>query len=481
MQPNILWICPDQQRYDTIHALGNEHIKTPNLDKLASEGVSFMKTYCQSPVCSPSRASFLSGQYPGSVHVNTNGSETFPDNVELITKLLADAGYDCGLAGKLHIASAWTGHEKRTDDGYRYFQHSLSHIQHIGNGNNYTDWILDKGHSLEDVFVKKDNINAYGKKEGEYKSYRKDIPLELHQTTWCIEKALDFIKEKRKSPWLMSINMFDPHPPFDNIDEYFEMYPPEEMPTPLYNEGEVEYQNSIKQVFFQGEPKKPDNNTLKSKAAYYGSISLIDKQVGRLMDYLEKSGEIDNTIIIFTSDHGEMLGDHGLIQKGCRFYEGAVHVPLIISWKGHFQKNIRCNELVELTDIAPTLAEICGCKLKRTDGRSLVPLLTGDKNYEKHRDYVRCEYYNALNMFAPYEPEKNIPTYANMYFDGKYKLITYHTADGGELYDLDNDPNEFDNLWHNEEYTKIKFDLLKKSYDASIVCADPGSRLIGRY
>ena len=142
-RPNILWICTDQQRFDTIGCLNNPHIDTPVLDRLCAEGVAFSRTYCQSPVCQPSRASFLSGLYPNTVHVNRNGNSYFPANerVRLITRRLADVGYDCGLAGKLHLASAWTGVEARADDGYRVFDYSVSATQFVGRGNAYSDWL----------------------------------------------------------------------------------------------------------------------------------------------------------------------------------------------------------------------------------------------------------------------------------------------------------------------------------------------------
>jgi len=122
-RPNILWICTDQQRWDTIHALGNPHIRTPNIDRLVSEGVSFTRTYCQSPICTPSRASFLTGLYPSSVHNCGNGNERWSEGAPLLPKLLKDAGYDCGLAGKLHLAGCQGRVEPRPkDDGYRVFK-----------------------------------------------------------------------------------------------------------------------------------------------------------------------------------------------------------------------------------------------------------------------------------------------------------------------------------------------------------------------
>ena len=147
-RPNILWFCTDQQRYETIHVLNNPHINTPNLDRLCREGVAFTRAYCQSPICSPSRASFLTGLYPGYVGVNRNGLEEFPEkpHVELITKRLADAGYDYGLSGKLHIASCWYSREKRTNDGYRAFHYSHAPTNGPEAGfNDYIEWIKSLG------------------------------------------------------------------------------------------------------------------------------------------------------------------------------------------------------------------------------------------------------------------------------------------------------------------------------------------------
>ena len=165
-------------------------------------------------------------------------------------------------------------------------------------------------------------------------------------------------------------------------------------------------------------------------------IELIDEQVGRMLEALSRTGQRDNTVVIFMSDHGEMLGDHGLTAKGCRFYEGAVRVPLIVSWRGRFRQGLVADGLVELTDLAPTLAELTGAALAWTHGRSLLPILTGAADPERHHEYVRCEYYDALNMYLPQEPDRHMPCWATMYRDERHKLVSYHGLDYGELYDL---------------------------------------------
>jgi len=465
-----LWICTDQQRYDTIHGLNNPHIHTPNLDHLCAEGVAFARAYCQCPVCTPSRASFLTGLYPSTVHQNRNGNAYFTTNerVKLITRRLTDTGYDCALVGKLHIASSWGGREHRCDDGYR----------RIWFYDEYRRWLARQGLAPADVFASRPP-SPYGERKSG--GCRPDIDIKLHRTTWCADRAIEFMEEQRNGPWLMSVNINDPHPPYAAPTSYADRYNPAALPRPLFRESDLQVQARLDGAYFQTQAKRPPESWQDDIAHYYGMIELMDEQVGRMLEALERTGQRENTLVVFTSDHGEMLGDHGLQHKGCRFYEGAVHVPLIMSWPGHFRAGLVSNALVELMDIAPTLADVAGIPLQWTQGKSLLPILTDRAPPEVHRPYVRCEYYDALNMLAPYEPEKHVPCWATMYRDDRFKLVVYHGLSYGELYDTVEDPHEFDNLWEASAYADIKMDLLKSSFDASIVIADPGPPLVGRY
>ncbi len=483
--PNILWICTDQQRFDTIGALGYETVSTPNIDRLAAQGVAFTRAYCQSPICTPSRASFLTGRYASTVHATRNGNDTFPDSPPLVTRLLADeidgVGYDCGLIGKLHLAGAYQRIEPRVDDGYRYWQYSHAPRDDWPEGHDYAEWVKAQGCDLGEL-----NLDPDG------------IPAELHQTTWCAEKTIEFFNEERDGPWLASVNIYDPHPPFNPPAEYRALFDPADMPGPLFRESDLVQQKKLEPLDFQSKGRHPDNLDIKNpvipmppsaglvegdsiggardaktlQAAYYAMIKLIDDQVGRILDALEESGQRENTVVIFMSDHGETLGDHGLIQKGCRFYEGLVHVPLVFSWPGHFASGLVSNALVELTDIAPTLLELAGRPLPEgMQGLSLLPILRGEAPPDHHRDFVRCEYYDALD-----QPDG---TFGTMYFDGRYKLSVYHGHDLGELYDLAEDPHEFENLWDEPDYQKLKLDLILRSFDASMLELDVGSERIG--
>ncbi len=478
LRPNILWICTDQQRYDTIGALGNHYVSTPNIDQLVEKGVAFTHAYCQSPICTPSRGSFLTGMYPSAVHVNGNGNEYFPDNPPLVTRLLADAGYDCGLIGKLHLASAYGRIEPRVNDGYRYWQYSHAPRDDWETGHDYADWVRSKGHTLRELTK---SING--------------VPAELHQTTWCAEKTIEFIRQERDAPWLASVNIYDPHPPFNPPKTYRDIFNPADMPGPLFRESDLEQQRKLEAVDFQSKGHPPEELDIRSpivpqppgtaepasaggrdaktlQAAYYAMIKLIDDALGCILETLEETGQRERTVIIFTSDHGEMLGDHGLIQKGCRFYEGLVRVPLIFSCPGYFERGVRSDALVGLLDKAPTLLDLAGLEIPdRIQGMSLLPILKGEVSPSHHRDFVRCEFYDALD-----QPDS---TFATMYRDRRYKLAIYHGHQHGELYDLETDPGEFENLWDVSSVQNLKLELMKRSYDASMMAMDRGPRRIG--
>lgn len=479
-KPNILWICTDQQRYDTIAALGFPHLSTPNLDQLVGEGVAFERAYCQAPICTPSRASFLTGMYPSSIRVNRNGNPTFPDFPPLISKRLADIGYTCGLIGKLHLTSAYGRIEARTDDGYSYWQYSHAPRDNWERGHDYADWVRAKGADL-----------------GELTKDLAGVPAELHQTTFCAEKTIEFLEANRDRPWFASVNIYDPHPPFNPPQAYRDQFDPDEVKPPLFRESDLAQQAKLAAIDFQSEARHPEDLDIKSPilpqspmpayveddtpgrrdaraliAAYYAMIKLIDDQVGRILEALESSGQRDDTIIIFTSDHGEALGDHGLIQKGCRFYDGLVRVPLIWSWRGQFKAGRRSRALVELTDIAPTLMQVCGLDIPDyISGKSLLPILTGEAPPEKHRDIARCEFIDALDL-----PDATVAT---MHVNQRYKLIVYHNHGLGELYDLEADPGEFEDLWDSAAHQTLKLELLARGFDASMLSLYRGADRIG--
>jgi arylsulfatase A-like enzyme len=424
--------------------------------------------------------------------VYRNGHARFPAHEVLVTKLLADAGYDCGLTGKLHLSTSKHG-ETRYDDGYRAFHYSnLPYPDQADDRNCYYHWLREeKGVDPYELFENRASFCGPG------------IPSELHQVTWCSEMALRFITEKRDGPWLMSINPFDPHPPFDPPAEYLDRYNPAQMPPPLFRDSDLERQQDFMNIRqqkleavdpFGKMPETPqltaDSQAARTykapkqfngqiiKSAYYAMIEHIDHQFGRLIDTLEESGQLDNTIILYHSDHGELLGDHGLIFKGCRFFEGAIHVPMIFSCPERFQTGLRSNALVELVDIAPTLLEAAGLDVPSSmQGESLLPILSGTAEPSTHKRHVVCDFYDSVG-YSPVESQ----TQATMTFDGRYKMVLYHREGNlGELFDLQEDPGEFVNLWNEPGMESLKLDRMRAHIDAVMATISPGADRVAIY
>ena len=469
--PNILWICTDQQRYDSLRCYGNGLVTTPNLDQLAAAGVLFEQAYCQSPVCAPSRASFLTGRYPRTTRLRQNGQALPPDEV-LVTRLLAEAGYLGGLAGKLHLSACHPKvcptTERRIDDGYTVFNWS-HHPDPEWPGNEYGSWLEAQGLRYE------------RRPFGGSRYVQTSMAPEHHHTTWCADRAIDFIEQTAGTgrPWFCSVNFFDPHHPFDPPLSYLERYLDrlEDLPPPNYMEGELSDKPPFQQLDHQGAYNQPglfpfaamnaDDHRL-IRAAYLAMVVLIDEQVGRLRAALERTGQAGQTLVIAMSDHGEMLGDHGLYLKGPYFYEPAIRVPLLVAWPGVLTPARRSGALVELVDLAPTLLEAAGLpRAPGMQGRSLWPLLTGQAKLDEHRDDVYCEYYHAMPV------HQNPPAYATMLRTRRHKLAVMHRLAQGELYDLEQDPGENLNRWNDPACQATKAALLQRLTDRMAWTIDP--------
>ncbi|WP_130858689.1 sulfatase family protein [Gracilibacillus phocaeensis] len=471
MKPNILWICTDQQRFDSLGCYGNEFVKTPHIDRLAERGVLFENCYSQSTVCTPSRASFLTGRYPRTNRCRQNGQAISNDEV-LVTKLLADAGYKCGLSGKLHISpchpSVAPEEEARIDDGYSQF-HWSHHPQPDWPTNEYTQWLQEKGKEFKPQSLETCSYVQYGPE------------VEDHQTTWCAEKAIQFMEANKNAdkPWLFSVNFFDPHHPFNPPKQYLQRYLDrlQELPLRNYTKNELDHKPIYQQVDHEGaygmkghlaysEMNEHDHRML--RAAYWAMIDLIDDQVGRMIAALEETGQIDNTMIIFMSDHGELLGDHGIYLKGPHFYEGSVKVPFLVSWPAKIREGQKIDHLIELVDLAPTLLEAASEPIyEGMQGQSLWPVLVKEDLAYSYRNDVYCEYYN-VNL----KDKKNI-THATMVRNEDYKLVSYHGDKTGELYHLKDDPNEVENIWDHSAYQTIKMTLFQRLCDRMAETADP--------
>lgn len=492
--PNILWICTDQQRYDTLGVYGNTHVATPNIDRLGKSGVVFDRAYCQSPICTPSRASCLTGRYPRTTGVRQNG-QRIGASEKTVPRLLREAGYSCGLAGKLHLSPVdpcqFPAGEPRIDDGYTDF-----HWSHHPAGaarreasiegerfsdwlawqnwpaNGYTQWLSENGHAFE------------RRPFHSSKYVETSMPEALHHTTWCFERAMSFIElaSSLGKPWLFSINVFDPHPPFDPPLEYLVgwMDRLDGVPLPPCATGELRRKPPFQDIDSRGGPggrprfrfdHMADTDHHLIRAAYWAMVELIDKQVGRVLEQLKRLGQEQNTMVILTSDHGEMLGDHGIYLKGPYFYEPAVRIPLLIAWPSVIPSGVRVSGPVELVDLAPTILEAVG--LERStgmQGRSLWSTLCGGRT-DDSRDDAYCEFYNSDATYGDLKP------HATMVATRRFKLVRCHgLPDGyisGELYDLEVDPGEVENLWDDSGYRDVRSDMLERLCDRMAWTVDP--------
>ncbi len=462
--PNVLWICPDQQRADTNSSLGNPRIRTPNIDALVKQSVTFTNAFCQTPICSPSRGSFMTGRYPRETNIKSNAEYIRPTE-KLISRILADQGYDCGLAGKLHL-SPCDHHfvEKRIDDGYRVFEWSHDIGDNWPGKNQWRNWLAAQGVSWPAMPKENRKSGVYG------------VPIDpkYTQTAWCSDRAIDFMKGHSKDqPWMMSVHIYQPHAPYVPTAEFLSRYDPEKMASPAYKEGELDNKPSFQKTdhvgaygghgkSFSGES---DLDHRRTTAAYYAMIEQVDVEVGRMMKTLDELGMADDTIVIYMSDHGEMLGDHGIYEKGPYFYDCLTRVPLIIRWPGKYKAGLKVNALVELVDLAPTLMDAAGLTTPAgMQGKSLTPLLTGASL--EHRQSVYMEYYNAVGKYTP-------PPMATCVRTEKLKLSFWQTLNTGELYDLESDPGEVHNLWNSTQHRDKQAEMMQLLAGRMIASTDP--------
>lgn len=473
-RPNILMICTDQQRFDSLGCYGNAHVISPNIDRLAEEGVLFENCYAQNPVCSPSRASFFTGLYPHSHGLWANGV-TLPGNPEFFTRALADGGYDTGMIGKMHLSACFGGRtEPRHEDGFRCFEwaHDPSHAS---DENAYHQW-LRENHPEAWEAVK---ASAQTEDQVTHEAVGFDeMTTETHYTRWVSERTVDFLKTERPSdqPFFLLANFFDPHHPFVAPKEYLDLYDPSSLPRPIEDDlaDKPAVQRQASEKSYAGHAKgfteyTPDE-VQQAIAGFYAMVTFIDDEVGRILPALDEQGLRENTLIVFTSDHGEMLGDHGLMLKGPMLYEAAVRVPLIMSWSGQLPRGERRSDLVEWFTLGSTFLEAAGLPpLVRSQAPSILPLAR--EAGAASRPWAVCEYRDSGH---PYDP----PVHLTMLRVGRFKLIAQHgdpaTARSrtGELYDLESDPNELVNLWDDPGHISTRLELQEQLLDILVASED---------
>ncbi|MGP9539160.1 sulfatase-like hydrolase/transferase [Brachybacterium sp. AOP43-C2-M15] len=457
-RPNILLISTDQQRHDMVAAAGNPAVSTPHLDRLAAQGALFENCYVQNPVCSPSRASLMTSTYVSTHGLYENGVD-IPPGTRVFSKDLADGGYDCGLVGKFHLHSCFHGRtEPRLDDGFRVFR--WAHDPYPGSSENaYHRWLRATRPDLYEKAL-------------EDRSLFDTMPTEFHYSRWIAEETISFLRTDRRAeqPFLVVANFFDPHHGFGAPEEYLRRYDDVDLPPVNTRDGELEDKPEIQRHTSAhssaGMPSCADlteQELDEVRRAYYAMVSLVDDEVGRILAVLEEEGLAESTIVVFTSDHGELLGDHQLLRKGPFLYDCSVKVPLIIRWPGVIEAGTRRDELVQWVDLAPTILEAAGLDRPRPyQGRSLLPLLRGEA--ADWRDW-------ALSQYRSSGDPATAPAHLTMLRHDRWKLIAHHGSPStsrertGELYDLETDPGELENLWDDEAHRGVRLELAERLLD----------------
>lgn len=519
MRPNFLIFVTDQQRADWLSCMGNPHLKTPNIDKIASRGVVFERAYCNTPLCMPSRYTMWTGLHSSSHGMRTNGV-CGRGKRPVLPEILSDAGYRTISVGKIHLSpwnvapeltpnisdfsakeypeSVYAWREKLCDKlPENYFGLQRTHF--IGGHGcdcygEYLNELAQKSPQDAEKLKKKDSARQSLRQD---QCYYSTVPCEHYYNRWMEEKVMEELDQcDEETPFFMWCSFPDPHFPFGPPKPYQSMYDAAQIDGPLEWEDKragmnaffhSEYYQSRGIASIDGGPTELSlEQIMETKALAYGMVKGIDDSIGRIMAYLEQSGKAENTVVMFLSDHGELMGDHGMYCKGPFHYEGLLKVPFIISCPGQFRKGVRTKALVCMLDFLPTILELAKVEypfgkakdwegffahqpiyqgVRRLPGHSLVPILKGTKDGE--RQWVLVENDDDI---------RNL--YVRTLITDRYKLTIYEGRDWGDLFDLEKDPTELHNCWNETEYQEVKNELMFQMAQALVQEQDRTNRRV---
>ncbi|MCG9131708.1 sulfatase-like hydrolase/transferase [Candidatus Poribacteria bacterium] len=435
--PNILLLMTDQQRWDAMGCSG-DWVQTPNLDRIASEGVQFTNCVTTSPVCIPTRLSLATGLYPHNTGVWNNMNHTMPSETPTWMQAMRGAGYRTSLFGKTHLHPH--GGDLREREGLMN-AYGLDDVNEIG-GPRASAKVLS-------------HMTAEWEEKGLWDAYQADyrerfstkpylvrpspLGLENYADVYVGQQAKQYLQNyDRQEPWCCWVSFGGPHEPWDTPEPYASMYDPEEMPSavPCPPAGERP-RGHLDQVMQRMNPAFEPGEIGRLRANYAGNVTLIDAQIGEILDTIAARGELEHTIIVHTSDHGEMNGDYGLIYKS-NFLNGAVRIPLLVRTPDNANAGSTCDSPTEWIDIGPTLVEMAGGELEhRQFGKSLCPVLTDPET--THRDFAISEIQGEIMLL-------NQQWKAALNKDGEVYL----------LFDVQNDPNETNNLAGKPEVSDVE-------------------------
>jgi arylsulfatase len=487
-RPNFLLITTDQHRADGLGCYGNPHVHTPHLDRLAQGGVRIERAFVNQPLCMPSRATLLTGRYPRSHGVWCNGVPLREDEV-LFSQVLADAGYHTATVGKMHFKPfAGDARERNYDSeavwkarelgdwrgpyfGFQEVQIAISHCSpHAGH---WGLWLKERFPAVIEAYAD-DARRGTPAPSGAPETWRSTLPVEAHHSTWVGEVTAEILRREAAAgrPFLVWASFPDPHHPFRPPAACADRYEGQPVPMPLRRPGELDDKPPHFKLYHQGQmfhegagfqdPSGLSDEQMRDIIRYtYAMITLVDDNVGRILRALEDTGLAENTVVLFLSDHGELLGDHGLMTKGPFLYDGLIRVPMLWRWPGHWDARTVVEGFCGLVDVAPTLYELAGVEAPvGTQGESLVPVLRGDQ--PRVRDWALVEFHSG---YRPHLKLKALVT-------PEHKLVHYAGEPYGELYDRRLDPGEYVNRYEDPDYRRARRRLERQLLDALVLTED---------
>lgn len=482
-KPNILFITSDQQHWNTIGAF-NPEISTPHLDRLVREGTTFTRAYCPNPTCTPSRSSIITGKYPSQHGAWTLGTK-LPEEEVTVGDLLQREGYRTALVGKAHFQPVLTKEPYTTLEGldklhdlefWRGFHgpfYGFEHIDLLRNhaneylvGQHYTLWMEEQGcANWRDYYTP-----PIGTMD-ESAQFAWDIPEKFHYNTFIAERSNRLLERysEEEEPFMLWASFPDPHPPYLVPEPWASMYDPNRLTLPQVVPGEHDHNPPHFRLTQETNPDfSPYRETgygvhgyhshvgmteeehRKALATYYGMVSFMDDAIGKILNKLDELGLADNTIVVFTTDHGHLIGQHGMMYKGGFHYEDLLRLPFIVKYPGRTPAGAVSESIQSLVDLAPTFLRFAGALPP--------PAMTGvDQSAvwldpaTSARDHAICEFHHEPTTI-----------HLKTYIDKRYKITVYYNQTYGELFDLEKDPQEVHNLWDREECQTLKMELLMR-------------------
>lgn len=449
-KPNVLWLMSDQHNANCMGAAGHPDVRTPNLDAIAKRGALFSQAYCNSPICGPSRCSFLSGQYVKTHGITGNFIREVSLEAPNLGRLFGEHGYQTALIGKAHLPVEWI------EQGFDHIR--LSDLCDAESDNpascHYFSDLIDAGLA--------DQYDQGGKRPGEpgfgYRSFISELPEEYSLEAWTGRQAVDFLEQcDDENPFFLKVSFQRPHDPYAPPASRAADYDPQALTLPDnacdYLERGFEgkplfQQEHIKNCRGGGYPfAAHDEADLRIQMArHFTLITMMDDAIGEIFQTLEKMGELENTIIVYTADHGDFAGEHGLMLKNLGIYESIHRIPFLLAGPGIEANGTRL-PMVESVDFYPTIAELAGIEPENgIDGQSRIAEANGsDGGVES----TVCEF-----EFLP--PQDRVQTLRTL----QCRLVTYNKMpDDGELYDCLADPGELTNLYHDPDFSNVRKNL----------------------